>query len=117
MSRITVSMKPAKEILKSLGLGIGGRVQKEFDAEVIRRCEKRTPMRNGDLIKSAKRGTLFGFGKVVWKSPYAHKQYTKGRDPGQSQMGKDRGKEWFKRMVIDEKESLLVFVKQRSGGR
>ena len=117
MSRITVSMKPAEEILEDRELGIGGRVQKEFDAEVIRRCERFTPKKEGKLIQSVWHGTTPGTGEVIWQSPYAHKQYTKGRDPGQSQMGKDRGKEWFKRMVIDEKESLLVFVKQRSGGR
>lgn len=117
MSRVTVSAKTMERILDERYLGVGGKAQRFFDSEVIRRCEKYTPMKEGELIRSAWRGTEIGSGVVVYSAPYAHKQYYEGRTPGTSKMGKDRGRYWFERMKADNKESLLSLLKQLTGGR
>lgn len=117
MSRVTVSAKTMERILDERYLGVGGKAQRFFDSEVIRRCDKYVPMKTGNLKRSAWYGTEIGSGVVVYDAPYAHKQYYEGRNPGTSKTGKYRGRYWFERMKADNKESLLSLLKQLTGGR
>ena len=117
MSRVTVSAKTMERILDERYLGVGGKAQRFLDSEVIRRCDKYVSMDTGNLKRSAWYGTKIGLGVVIYNAPYAHKQYWEGRPPGTSEKGKLRGRLWFERMKADNTESLLLLVKQLTGGR
>jgi hypothetical protein len=75
--------------------------QEYIDSEVLRRCEKYIPLLTGVLIKSGILNTTIGSGEVVWKTPYARRQYYENKGKG------NRGKMWFERMKIDNKKSIL----------
>lgn len=81
------------------------RKQKYVDSEVLRRCSPRVPLQTGMLEKSGKLGTEIGSGEVNYIAPYAADQYynTSETRPYDS----NRGANWFERMKVDEKESIL----------
>lgn len=89
------------------GLQVGGRVQKFIDSEVIRLSDPYTPMYTGYLKNNAPRlGTRIGSGKVVYKAPYAKRQYYTNRGRGM------RGAKWFERMKIDHLDDILRGAQQ-----
>ena len=63
------------------------------------------PLQTGMLEKSGKLGTEIGSGEVNYIAPYAADQYynTSETRPYDS----NRGANWFERMKVDEKESIL----------
>ena len=70
-----LEIKPTELLLKKRGLQNMGAVQKYIDSECILLMIKYTPMRNGILIGSAKRGTVIGSGEIHQNTPYARYQY------------------------------------------
>ena len=92
------------------------RAQIVVDSEVLTRCERYTPLLTGTLIKSGILGTVFGSGVVQWITPYAKRQYYKGRIPGTQQAGPLRGRYWFERMKAVEKRDIVKKANEIFGG-
>lgn len=61
--------------MKRLNMEDRGKVQQVIDSEVLRLCEPLVPFENGDLVGSGKANTVIGSGEVVYRTPYARKQY------------------------------------------
>lgn len=55
----------------------------------------------GALINSGILNTVIGSGYLVWRTPYARRQYYEGREPGTSQEGVLRGRLWGLRSMND----------------
>jgi hypothetical protein len=89
--------------------------QKYVDSEVLRLSEPYTPLLTGTLIKSGTLGTDIGSGKVRWITPYAKRQYYKGRSPGTSNFGPLRGRFWFERMKEVRGNEIIVGAKRLVG--
>ena len=137
-------MKPAGCLIEERGLAAGGRVQRFVDSECIRLMNPYTPMMNGDLCQSVKRGTEIGSGKLVYASPYARYQYygevygpnfpiykdgvlvgfysppmkqPTGREIEYSKAKHPKaGKQWFERMKADHKDDILKGAQKIAGG-
>lgn len=137
-------MKPAGKLVEERGLAVGGRVQEYVDNACIRLMTPYTPMRNGDLCQSVKRGTEIGSGTLVYASPYARYQYygevygpnypihkdgvlvgfysppkkqPTGRQIEYSTAKHEQaGKLWFERMKSDHKDEILAGARKLAGG-
>lgn len=72
---VRFSARPTNEIIENHGLAVGGKVQKFIDNECLRRSDKYTPKRTGELIRSGTRGTVIGTGRIVYIAPYARSNY------------------------------------------
>ena len=109
MMNITLFLRTNEEILANHGLNNGGRVQKFIDSEVLRRSDKYTPKRTGELIRSGTRGTVIGSGRIIYTAPYAKNQHdhNAGRGMQGTARGGHRGKQWFFRMKADHREAIL----------
>jgi hypothetical protein len=94
-----------------------GRVQKFIDSEIIRRCDPYVPLRTRTLKNSVISHTVVGSGKIVYKTPYAKKQYYNGRQPGTSKFGALRGQKWFERMKNSHAALIISQAEQIVGGR
>ena len=89
--------------------------QKWVDGEVLRLCEPYIPLLTGTLIKSGILGTDVGSGTVQWITPYAKRQYYRGRFPGESKTGPLRGWMWFSRMKEVHGQKIVVGAKKMIG--
>lgn len=80
------------------------KAQEFVDSECLRRMNPLTPMRSGDMISSATRGTTIGSGQIEYDSPYARRQYyeNSGGSPGHP----TARKLWFETMKGANKESI-----------
>lgn len=107
--RITLNMRPTREILRSHGLERGGDVQRFIDSEVLRLCDKYTPKRTGDMIRSGTRGTVIGRGKIIYTAPYARRNYYENSGHGKqgTARGGLRGRLWFERMKQAHGKAVL----------
>lgn len=105
-------IKPTPQIIKELGLQKGGKVQRFIDTEVVRLCDKYTPMRTGMLKKAI--GTVFGSGKVKYHTPYAAINYyfNQGKGKGGTAYGGFRGRLWFERMKAAMGDALAESIKR-----
>ena len=136
MFDVKVEIPSAAELIRRCGLQKYGPVQAAVDNECIRLMESYTPMRTGELIGAATRGTVLGSGLIRQDVPYAHYQYEgiiyvdpqtgvagfldengmwKSRKnvakvPSERQLtyygGGKRGKKWFERMKADHTEDI-----------
>lgn len=139
--KLEFEMKSAEELIKSRGLGEGGRVQQFVDKECIKHMRKYTPMINGKLAQAAEIGTKIGSGTIIQAAPQARYLYY-GKLMVSSETGsafarhgeskvlanpekdlkytkksnKDAGKLWFERMKADHKEEILAGARKRAGG-
>ena len=77
------------------------KAQKYIDSEILRRSDPLVPFRTGSLKRSGITGTKIGTGVIEYTTPYAKKQYFKGRATGQ------RGRYWVRRMWTSEKPDIL----------
>ena len=107
---IRFSARPTNEIIANHGLGTGGRVQKFIDSECLRRSDKYTPKRTGELIRSGTRGTVIGKGRIVYLAPHARSNYYLNGGHGMqgTARGGLRGRLWFKRMTAAHRMSILA---------
>lgn len=105
----TFKMKSTDTLLAERGLNPGGRVQKFIDSEVLRRTDPYVPMDTGALKRSGIQHTKVGSGEVIYKTPYARRQYFTNQGDGL------RGSRWFERMKADNKKSILDGAKKMSG--
>lgn len=89
-------------IARHRGLEEGGRVQQYVDNQVITLSDPLVPFKDGDLKKSATAHTVKGSGEVVYKTPYAAKQYyVKMNHEG------ERTDKWFEVMKKKYKQQIL----------
>lgn len=114
---MSFNMHNANEIIAGHGIGEGGRVQKFIDSECLRRSDKYTPKRTGELIRSGTRGTVIGSGKIVYLAPYARSNYSfnAGRGLQGTANGGLRGRLWFKRMCNAHRMTILRGAAQIAG--
>ena len=110
MIKIFTSFIAKPIILSKLGVLPYGKVQKYVDNEVIKRSTPYVPYKTGNLANSAREYSSIGSGMVIWKTPYAKKQYYKGKENSK------RGRLWFERMKADHKESILAGARKIAGG-
>lgn len=85
-----------------------------MDSEILRLSEPYTPKLTGQLIRSANFGTVIGSGLVIWKSPYAARQYYSTKPIGR-ETGPLRGYRWFARMKADRGAEIIRGVKKIAG--
>lgn len=104
-----------KQTIAKRGLGVGERVQKVIDSEVMRRVDPYTPKREGILISSIKDHTQIGSGKVGQKTPYARRLYY-NKSYNFSGAPK-RGAFWFERMKADQKTDILKTASDNAGAK
>lgn len=80
--------------------------QENFDAEVLKFCDKYVPMDTGILKNSVQIATDIGSGELVWDTPYAQAAYYKtGTTNGL------RGKKWGHRCKADNMQYFKKYAK------
>lgn len=88
--------------------------QKYVDQTVLRKMDPLTPMRTGQMIQSATRGTTIGSGLITYDSPYARRQYYENQ--GGSPKHPQATHHWFERMKAQYKEEIRKGVAQIASG-
>lgn len=86
------------------------KAQKYLDQEVIRTCAPYVPLDTGTLERSGNMSSDIGSGTVTWNTPYAKKQYYKGKSKGL------HGARWFDRAKADHAEDWQDGVAKILGG-
>ncbi len=116
---IYLRLRSDRDILENHGLGTGGRVQRFVDSEALRRCDRYTPKRTGELIRSGLRGTVIGSGRIIYTAPYAREQYNfnTGRGASGTASGGLRGRLWFVRMKQAHRRTILEGAARIAGCR
>lgn len=101
---------------KSREYGLGSARQKFIDSEYLRTVEPYWPLLTGTLIQSGTLNTVIGSGLVVYRTPYARRQFYSGRSPGESQTGALRGRMPHERWKSDNLTSFMARVQRFKGG-
>lgn len=126
------------DMLRQRGLEENGSVQKFIDSEVIRKCDSKVPMDQGELKRSVVAHSVLGSGIVKYATPYARYLYygqlmvaRNGSAWAKSgevkyvtstslkfQGGPERGAYWFARMKQNGgKDEILKGAKRLAGAR
>ncbi len=110
--------KSVNAILAERGLQSGGRVQRYIDSTVLRLSDPYVPFLSGMLKTSGISGTVIGSGLVVYRAPYARRQYyTNGGNGKQgTSRGGLRGRYWFERMKADRGQEIIRKAAEIAGG-
>jgi len=132
--KVTVYVKPTKQILKDKGLGPGGDVQRFHTQNVLRRIQKYMPYRTGATIKltiaqtdinkpqiitDVPYGKYLYYGKAMEGSPPKRVtdrdlQYTKTKNP-------QAGPYWDRALVAAERavlqRELQNYINRKAGKR
>ena len=111
--------KSVNAILAERGLQSGGRVQRYIDSTVLRLSDPYVPFLSGMLKTSGISGTVIGSGLVVYRAPYARRQYyTNGGNGKQgTSRGGLRGRYWFDRMKTDRGQEIIQGAARIAGGK
>ena len=112
--------KSVNAILAERGLQSGGNVQKSIDENVIRFSEPYVPFLTGFLAVDAPiLGTVAGSGLVVYRAPYARRQYYTNSGNGKqgTARGGLRGRYWFDRMKADHGQKIIQEAAEIAGGK
>lgn len=127
----------SQELMKSIGLNNGGKVQKVIDSFVLYHSEPYVPGRH--IHEQGISATDIGSGKVIWNSPDANYLYEgklmvdamtfsawarpntqKIMDPQNRDLnyhgGGLRNKKWFDRMINNEMDDLIKEVQNVVNG-
>lgn len=88
--------------------------QQFVDSKILRLSDPYTPMLTGLLIKSSQLHTVIGSGLVVWRTPYARRQYYLKSGIGR-ETGPLRGPYWFHRMKADKGKRIIAGAKKIAG--
>lgn len=75
VGKVTVDMKPIRQILKAKGLSVSGDVQRFHTANVLRRITKYMPYRTGATIKLTIVQSPTSKPEIVTDAPYAKYLY------------------------------------------
>lgn len=98
-------------LLAMRGLETRGKVQQSIDSEVLRLTDPYVPMDSGKLKQSGTQHTKIGSGEVIYRTPYARKQYHTNKGNGL------RGRQWFERSKADNRDSILNGACKVAGAR
>lgn len=112
--------KSVNAILAERGLQDGGNVQKSIDENVIRFSKPYVPFLTGFLAVDAPiLGTVAGSGLVVYRAPYARRQYYRNSGNGKegTARGGLRGRHWFDRMKADHGQVIIRKAAEIAGGK
>lgn len=115
----SIQIKSAVKLAKARGLDTGGKVQKYIDSEVLRQSEPYVPFLSGKLKQSGIINTKIGSGEVIYRKPYARRQYYENAGMGREGISKGgrRGKQWFERMKANHREQILAGAARIAGGK
>lgn len=115
--RVKFDLNPISEILAKRHLERGGQAQVYVDNEVIKLSKPYIPFKDGQLEKSADASDI-GSGLVVYKTPYAKKQFKHNKGKGKDGLknGGMRGKNWTGRMKVDRLDEIADGVAKIIGG-
>jgi hypothetical protein len=111
-----------QDTVKTLGLGIGGDVQKFVDMEIVRLSDPYAPSDTASLRKSPYLRTAFGSGVITYEIyGNADGRNTWNDTTSKFQDAPMRGSYWTKRcMEAGGREKLILaikrFIEQRMGG-
>lgn len=112
--------KSVNAILAERGLEEGGDVQKFIDSEVITLSKPYAPFLTGFLAaQSPTLGTVVGSGLVVYRAPYARRQYYANSGNGKQGVARGglRGRYWFERMKADRGQEIIQGAVRIAGGK
>lgn len=79
--------------------------------ELLKKCDPYVPFDTGALRDSGNAHSKPEEGYLMWKTPYAAKQWYNGRANGQ------RGRKWALRAWADHGKLILKSAKQIAGGK
>lgn len=116
-SSVQIKLRSVSSMLADRGIETRGKVQKYIDNTVLRFCDPYVPLDTGTLRTSGTLHTDIGSGEVVYRTPYAAKQYYKGSSPGKSHTGGKRGRMWFARMKADRLEEIKEGARRIAGAK
>ncbi|MCM1506614.1 MAG: minor capsid protein [Ruminococcus flavefaciens] len=85
--------------------------QKFVDSEILRRSSAYVPHDTGNLEFSGQSKTRIGTGIIRYETPYAKRQYFKGKSSGQ------RGRKWVKRMWLSQGKQIVKSANKMLSGR
>lgn len=107
---VTLKMDSSDAILLRKGLNEGGRVQQFFANECARRMDPYIPYAEHGGVHLKTNYTVAPDGTYIqYHQPYATKQYFENRGKGL------RGKEWDKRMWVDQGQGIVQSVAAYAG--
>ncbi len=110
---VDFKMLPQKQILRNHGFGKNGKLQKFADVRIVTLMEPYVPFKQGRLRGTAK-SSDFGSGLIVYKTPYARRQFFEGRKAGTKSRALLEGRRWDKRFESD-KSSVVAKEIERYG--
>lgn len=110
MMTMKVDVSPKLLNLFNVELKPMGKVQKYLDSDVINTISPYVPRLTGTLLKTGLTGTVIGSGLIVWRTPYAKKQYYLGAVVG-TREGL-RGRLWAERYKADNKDRLQARLQE-----
>lgn len=104
----------SERIIRKRGLESGGKVQQTIDSQTLKRMVPYVPLDTGALIDNGIINSVIGSGKIVYKGPYARKQYYIPMNHGN---GNKRCAYWFEEMKKREKDKILEAAKKAAGAK
>lgn len=105
----------SERIVRRRGLESKGKVQRKVDSETLRLMYPYVPFDTGALIDNGIINSVIGSGKIVYKGPYARKQYYIPMNHGN---GGKRCAYWFEEMKNSGgKEKILEAAKRMAGAK
>lgn len=105
----------SERIISKRGLESRGKVQQIVDSETLRLMDPYVPFDTGALIDNGIINSGIGSGKIVYKGPYARKQYYIPMNHGN---GNKRCAYWFETMKNSGgKEKILEAAKKAAGAK
>lgn len=113
---VRIQMDNTQKILLKRSLNKDGQAQEFFTKECAKWMNNYVPFKTGRLKDMM---VQIETGKVIYKAPYAKKQYytNKGLGKQGESIGGIRGKYWDKRMWNDKSNEIVKSVAQFVGGR
>ena len=108
----------ASALMKKLGLGVGGRVQKAIDQAVLDYSMPYVPWRTGALALGAYAETEIGSGLVVYPGPYARSvYYGVGIYNWTLDTHPLAGPLWIERMKADHTKDIVIAAAKAMKGK
>lgn len=103
-----VNAKQIKAAIKTKAAGS----QAEFDALVLQDSNYFCPIKTGTLEKSAIINSRLGSGQLVWRTPYARRQYYEYHKPAYQPNPNACGK-WFAAAKARWRDKWIRFLNER----
>lgn len=116
MTSVKVELSDTQKILLKRHLNKNGEAQKFFTNKVERVCNNYVPWKTGRLKD---KDVIVEIDKIIYKAPYAGKQYYSNKGMGKEGLGHGgmRGKFWDKRAWADNGNKIVKEVAKFCGGR